>query len=142
MKTGFTRETISPAVARRIIFLAVFWPAFRGLVTLYAIFKHVSTFTLWNLLDVAIMGAVSAGIFLRFSYAAWVGLIYWGLDTALKMSSVPEFNLWRRLTEPVMYAMAIVMIGLYPRQRIGAPSTSDRANAEPPPPQGPGHEAV
>ena len=127
MRTAFTRETITAGRAKLFIHGAAFFATIRALFTLYFILKGLPGLTPWNFLDVALLVGIAIGIMCRNLPAAWTGLIYCGLNTALKLIRYPGTDPLHNVGELITYGMAIVCIGLYPRPRTTTTSRTPGA---------------
>ena len=125
MKTGFTRESISAKQAKLFIIVAATFSLFYAFMTSLALARGVPGVTRLNLLDIALCITVAVGILLRRPTAAWIGLVYCGVNGAWKTFQYPEADPWKYITAFIMYGMAIISIGLYPaRPRSGMASPS------------------
>jgi hypothetical protein len=114
---AFTRETISPGQAKFFIRLAAVFSAIYALFTLFFIAKQYPGVSQWNLLDVVLGLAVAVGILFRSPVACWTGFIYSGLNVAVKLARYPGTDPLGKIAESATFAMAIVCVGLYPRER-------------------------
>jgi hypothetical protein len=116
MVNPFTREIITAGRAKFFVWLAAAFSAGYGLFTLVFVLNGSPGVTKWNLIDVVICFAVAVGILRRSPAACWVGLIYSGLNVAVKVIRYPGTDPLGKVGETITYAMALVCIGLYPRE--------------------------
>ena len=141
MRTGFTRDTVSPGHAKYMIWCAALVSGMYGFITLVIVLRRTPGVTSLHLLDAGILLAVALGIAHRKIWAAWVGFVYFALDAVAKTLIRGAPDVGGTVSKLIVYAFAIIYIGLYPRPMSASSATLPQV-AENHPSGGDDHDAV
>ena len=123
MRTAFTRDTISPDRAKYMIWCAALVSGMYGFVTLVIALRGTPGITPTHFVDAGILLAVALGIARRKLWAAWAGFIYFGLDAVAKTLIRGVTDVGGTVSKLIVFAFAIIYIGLYPRPSSASSGT-------------------
>jgi hypothetical protein len=141
MRTAFTRDTVSPGHAKYMIWCAALVSAMYGFITLVIVLRRTPGVTPLQLLDAGILLTAALGIVRRKIWAAWVGFVYFALDAVAKALIRGAPDVGGTASKLIIYALAIIYIGLYPRPTSASSATLPQVT-ENHPSEGDHHGAV